>query len=279
MNGVAVHPARRLWQHYEAVHAVTYFAEEVESALAGLGLKGFWRGYFAARGGPLGPVGPSVVEATFFGFSPVLVGKVIPSAWEQASPAAAMAARDAAVDAVLERLIGTPPVAVVELAEQAAAGCTLPGRPLYAAHAAHVAVSPVPASALRLRLWWACTLLREHRGDGHIAALLAAGVDPCMANRLAVADGVVPAERQQTVRGWPDDEWAAAASRVQAAPPGLRAGIEATTDALAMGPVSALGADGVEALCAGLAPMVEAIAGSGLVPYPNPVGVTLPSVT
>jgi hypothetical protein len=267
-----VNPARRLWQHYEAVHAVTYFAPEVADALAAAGLQGWWRGYFAARGGPLGPVGPEVVEATFFGFAPVLVRKVLPSAWEQATPAAAMAARDAAIDAVLERLIGSPPARVVELAELAVTGCSLPGRPLFAAHAA------LPRrDSLRLRLWWACTLLREHRGDGHIAALLAAGVDPCMANQLAVADGVAPADRQQAVRGWSDDEWRAAGERARQAKAGLRDAVEARTDELASGPVEALGPDGVEELCAGLAPIVDAIAGSGLVPYPNPIGVTRPA--
>ena len=268
----ADHPARRLWQHVEPVHAVTYFAPEVADALAATGLQGWWRGYFAARGGPLGPVGPEVIQATFFGFSPILVQKVIPSAWEQATPAAAMAARDGAVDAALERLIGEPDATVVELAELAASGCDLPGRPLYAAHAA----LPRP-STLRMRLWHACTLLREHRGDGHVAALVAAGIDPCLANQLAVSDGVVPAERQQTVRGWSDEEWADAGDRARTAGPQRRAAIEATTDDLAMGPVEALGASAVDDLCAGLAPLVHAIAGSGTIPYPNPVGVTLPT--
>jgi hypothetical protein len=271
---VSTHPARAFWERFEPIHAVTYFADEVAVALAGVGLKGFWRGYFAARGGPLGPAGANVVQATFFGFSPVLVNKVIPSAWQQASPSTAMAARDDAVEAVLDRLLGDAvDESTVELMELAAAACerTMVGRPLYAAHA-----GMVPPSSLSMRLWWACTLLREHRGDGHNAALLAAGVDGCMANVLAVAEGVVPAERQQTVRGWSDEDWAAAAARVAALPDpsAFRAAIEARTDALASAPVDALGPDRFAEVCARLDPLVEAVTGTGLIPYPNPVGVT-----
>lgn len=274
MSAADPHPARAFWERFEPLHAVTYFAPEVAEALAAAGLKGFWRGYFAARGGPLGPVGPEVVQATFFGFSPDLVRKVIPSAWQQAAPAEAMAARDDAVEAVLDRMIGDAvEPRTVELLEAAAAACErdIGGRPLYAAHA-----GMAPPSSLTLRLWWSCTLLREHRGDGHVAALVAAGVDGCMANVLAVADGVVPAERQQAVRGWNDDDWAAAAARVAALPDAaaFRADIEARTDALASGPVDALGPDRFAELCERLDPLVEAVTGTGVIPYPNPVGVT-----
>jgi hypothetical protein len=264
-------PARRLWQRYETVHAVTYFAPEVADALAAAGVRGWWRGYFAARSGPLGAQGPEVVEAVFHGFAPDLVRRALPSVWEQVSPEAAVAARDAAVEAVLDDLIGAPPARAVELAEAATTGCGLAGRPLFAAHAAHVARNPPSSPALRL--WWACTLLREHRGDGHVAALTAAGVDGSEANQLAVLDGAVPPERQQEVRGWSDADWAAAGARARARPPGFRAAIEATTDALAAGPVQVLGPDGVEELCGLLDPLARAVAGAGLVPYPNPVGV------
>lgn len=265
------HPARRLWQHVEPVHAVTYFAPEVAEALAGAGVQGWWRGYFAARAAPLGPVGPQVVQATFFGFAPALVQRCVPSVWEQATPAAAIAARDAAVVAAFERLGVDPDEPTVALAERAAAACRPEGRALFAAHLAWATAHP-PADR-RLRLWWATTLLREHRGDGHNAALTAAGVDGCEANQLAVADGAVPEERQQSVRGWADDEWVAAGARAAARPPGFRDAIEATTDRLASAPVDALGPDGLEALCAGLRPLVGALVETGTISYPNPVGV------
>jgi hypothetical protein len=270
---VASNPARSLWQHVETVHAVTYFAPEVEEALAATGLRGWWRGYFAARSGPLGPTGPTVVEALFHGFAPALVERCLPSAWEQVTPEDAMAARDAAVERVLRGLVEDVPPRVVELARVATTGCGMAGRGLYAAHAGR----PWPASSPHLELWWACTLLREHRGDGHVAVLTAAGVDGCEANQLAVLDGAVPAERQQAVRGWADDEWAAAGERAAARPPGFRAAIDARTDELAMGPVDALGPEQFEELLTGLRPIVAAVAASGLIPSPNPVGVPFPT--
>jgi hypothetical protein len=244
----------------------------VADALAATGLRGWWRGYFAARSGPLGPVPAAVVQALFHGFSPDLVGRALPSAWEQVTPDAAMTARDAAVEATLARIAPAPAARTVELAELATTGCDVAGRALYAAHAAR----PWPASPI-LRLWWACTLLREHRGDGHVAALTAAGVDGCEANQLALLDGAVPADRQQAVRGWSDDAWADAGERARARPAGFRAAIEATTDRLAQGPIDRIGPDGLDELCDGLAPLVTAIAASGLVPYPNPVGLPAPS--
>jgi hypothetical protein len=273
----AIHPARRLWQHVETIHAVTYFAPEVADALAAAGLRGWWRGYFAARSAPLGAAGPGLVQALFHGFAPALVQRCLPSAWDQIAPEAAMAARDRAVEQVLGRLLDDAgldlDVALVTLARQATTGCTLPGRGLYAAHAAR----PWPASSPPLDLWWACTLLREHRGDGHVAALTASGVGGCEANQLAVLDGAVPAERQQEVRGWSDEEWAAAGERARARPPGFRAGIEARTDDLAAGPVEALGPGGLDELLAGLGPVVAAVLGTGLIPDPNPVGVPRPA--
>lgn len=269
-------PARRLWQLYEPLHAVTYFAPEVQEALAATGLTGFWRGYFAARAAPLGAAGPEVVLATFHGFAPVLVRRCLPDAWERCSPAGAIAARDAGVAAAYERLGIDPDERTVELVEAAAAACAPEGRALYAAHAAWVAAHPPAGDDRRLRLWWATTLLREHRGDGHIAALVAAGVDGCEANQLAVAQGVAPPDRQQSVRGWSDDEWASAGARAAARPPGFRDAIEATTDELAAAPAEALGAEATEALLRRLRPLADAVIGDGTVPYPNPIGVPPP---
>jgi hypothetical protein len=93
---------------------------------------------------------------------------------------------------------------------------------------------------------------------------------------VGVLDGAVPADRQQRVRGWSDDDWDAAGARARARPPGFRAAIDHTTDELATGPVRALGVDGLDALCRRLAPIVAAVAASGVIPHPNPVGVPLP---
>jgi len=79
------------------------------------------------------------------------------------------------------------------------------GRPLAAAHAA----LPISDEA-HLRRWWAVTALREHRGDGHVAALVDAELSGIEALVSHAAAGDVPAEVLRTTRGWSQDEWSAA---------------------------------------------------------------------
>src|SRR5690606_19517955 len=91
VTGRSVEP-RRTWRAVERVHAVVYFAPEVRAALEDAGLRGFWRGYFAARAAPLGPVGAEVVAAVTFGFAPEMVARAVPDVWTRAAPPAALAA-------------------------------------------------------------------------------------------------------------------------------------------------------------------------------------------
>src|ERR1700687_3863499 len=95
--------ARRFFDRYEPVHAVTYFAPEARAAFDGLGFRGFWMGYFAARSAPFGRVPPLMVTATFYNFSPDRVDKALPAAWEVASPEAALRARQRSAVAALRR--------------------------------------------------------------------------------------------------------------------------------------------------------------------------------
>ena len=67
--------ARHLWQLYEPLHAVTYFAPEARAAFVGAGLRGFWRGYFAGRAAPLGAVPAAPVTALFYSFAPAMVAR------------------------------------------------------------------------------------------------------------------------------------------------------------------------------------------------------------
>src|SRR5574342_764117 len=85
--------ARRMWVLFESVHAVTYFAPEARAAFEAAGLRGFWRGYFAGRAAPLGPVNAAPVIALFNSFSPSMVQRAIPDVWTRAMPDAALAAR------------------------------------------------------------------------------------------------------------------------------------------------------------------------------------------
>jgi hypothetical protein len=209
--------ARRLWRAVEPVHAVTYFAPESQQACTELGTRGFWMSYFAQRAAPLGPVPPEVVTALFYNFHPGLVRRAVPAVWAVATPQRYLEVRLASVDAALHRLLGpdvlgSPQVAeAAEIARAAALAAPTAGRALAAANAALSWPEPP-----HLVLWHAQTVLREHRGDGHVAALLSAGVDPVEALVLFAADQSMDADWLRTRRGWSVPEWADAVGRLAA---------------------------------------------------------------
>lgn len=273
--------ARRMWMTTEPLHAVIYFAPEAKAAFDLAGMKGFWMGYFAGRAAPMGPVPPEVVTATFFNFHPDMVRRAIPDAWAFASPECVLEARLEGAGAALERLTdGADLSAAVEPAVRAAESADTVGRALAGANAS----LPWPDGDV-LKLWHALTILREHRGDGHVSALVSEGIDGCEAHVLMSASGAVPAERLRGARGWSEDDWAAATERLRArgwvdgagaltdAGRGVRDRVEARTDALALAPWATLGEDGCDALMAALAPALAALRANEAIPYPNPMGL------
>ncbi len=192
-----------------------YFAEEARLAYDRLGLRSE-AGYFASRSAAMGAVGAATVTATFFNFYPGLVRSAIPEAWEIAPPTAVLAARLGAADASLRRMLGDlvdapEMVRAATLARSAAERATAryEGRPLFAAHAA----LPWP-DAPHLQLWHAQTLLREYRGDGHIATLVLHDLDPVEALGLHLATGDLPEAFLKGSRGWPDELWEAGIDRL-----------------------------------------------------------------
>ncbi len=206
--------SRHLWSLIEPLHDVTYFSPQTRAAFEAANLRGFWRGYFAGRAAPLGPVGAAPVTAIFYVFAPHMVSRALPDVWTRAEPAAALAARlEGAVEALSAAAagVGVSDAAIAEAADlvaAAAAGVQTVGRPLAAANAA----LPIPDGDLA-RLWHAATVLREHRGDGHWATLVGAGVDGCEALVWREARNGAPGDLQAT-RGWSDEEWAAAKARL-----------------------------------------------------------------
>ena len=277
--------ARRAWQLYEPLHAVTYFADQARAAFEGAGLRGFWRGYFAGRAAPLGPVEAAPVTALFFSFAPAMVARALPDVWRRAAPDRALTARlDGAVAALTTFLPPDPArwTEAANLLEAAARAAVTTGRALGAANAA----LPRPAEPLA-RLWQAATVLREHRGDGHIAALVDAELDGCQALvlRNALHGG---RDRLQPARGWTDGEWDAAAAtltdrgwldghgRPTAAGRAAHEAIEERTDRLAAQPWTVLHETDRARLSQLLTPL--AAAAEVVVPYPNPIGVTRPAV-
>ena len=164
--------ARRLWLVGEPIHALTYFSTDAAAAWEAAGVPGFWRGYFATRAAPFGAVDAGIVTATFYNFHPSMVERAVPAVWSMISPADALTARLAGMDAALRATVGPlvddpalgDVVAVLRAAVEAAAPA---GRALFAANAA----LPWP-DVPHLALWHALTCLREHRGDGHNATLV-----------------------------------------------------------------------------------------------------------
>jgi hypothetical protein len=199
------------------LHSAVYFSPALAKELAPYGIEDPSAVYFAGRAAPLGAASAGTVTATFYNFSHTLVSRFVPSVWESASPATVLAARLRAVDSMLRELLGEEAVTSPEMAEaaelalKAAKGCSRPGRPLYAANAD----LPVP-DAPHLAYWHAATLLREHRGDAHIAVLLSAGLDPleALVSHTASGRGMAPKWVLAT-RGYNQQDWTAAQERLR----------------------------------------------------------------
>lgn len=287
-RGVAMEAtARRMWRLLEPLHAVVYFADEAISQLRSAGLRGFWMGYFAGRSSPMGAVSPAVVEATFFNFAPVMVRRALPDAWGFAPPPAVLEARQAGATAALERILAGVDRAGLRrgalLAAAALEGLAVDGRPLAAANLA----LELPDDAVAA-LWQAATTLREHRGDGHVAALVDAELTGCEAHVSAAAAGGPRRAVLQPARGWTDEEWEQAEIRLRrrglvdsrgsttADGAALRARVEAATDRLAARPWARLGEQRTDELARLLEPLAAAVWASGVVPPENPIGLPAP---
>ncbi|MFI7341938.1 hypothetical protein ACIBUY_28855 [Streptomyces sp. NPDC050085] len=277
---------RQMWHLLEPLHAVLYYAPEVfeESAALGYDVAERWPSYFALRAAPLGAAGTERVASAFYSFNPHTVAAHVPAAWKVASPEDVLAARLRGIDRAYRTLLGDvldgPELSrAADLARRAAEAVHTEGRPLAAANAE----LPWP-DAPHLVLWQAATVLREHRGDGHLVALLAAELDPAESLVSFAAIGAAP-EQQFASRGWPEQEWRAARQRLAArglvdadgvatdAGRALRAGVESRTDRLAAAPWQALGPDRTAELADLLGPLWVAVLGSGLLPSVTTLGI------
>lgn len=240
----------------DALHSFVYFVPEAEQEWVRIGLRPGRMGYFASRSAPLGAVPAEVTIATFFNFNPTLVARYIPRAWTLAEPTDVLAARLVVADRGIRRLLGDEaPKApalheLADLAREATLGLPVAGRALFGAHAA----LEWPTEP-HLIMWHAVTLLREFRGDGHVAVLLAAGLSglEALVTHTATGRGFTESAARAT-RGWSDEEWAAAEQRLRSDGlldehgltgdgENLRLEIEARTDELAAAPWERLGVE------------------------------------
>ena len=267
--------ARRLHCLLEPIHLVTYFSDEPTEALMALGLRNYWDGYFAGRAAPLGRVPAEVVDAIFYNFAEGEVSRHIPRVWDTTTPEAALAAREqgsvAALRRILDDLTDSPRLArAAELATKAATSAPTEGRVMYAA----LRTLPVPEDPVA-RLWHAATMLREHRGDGHTAALVSEGIRGTEAHVLHALSEGLPAEKFGRVHHLP-------AVRLAAVVDGMRARglvdtsgwlsdagrktkerIESLTDDLAAPPYDSLRPSELDQLIANLQPISAALDAAG----------------
>ncbi|MFF5251041.1 hypothetical protein ACFY4K_03120 [Streptomyces leeuwenhoekii] len=264
MTTAALEPraGRRCHNALNTLHATHYFSPDLGRELGAVGITDPRAVNFAARAAALGPVGAGAVTAAFYNYKHELVARHVPAVWRSAAPEQVLAARLRAADATLRRLLGEETVGSPEMAEaaqlalRAAEGCARPARPLYSAHAD----LPVPDEP-HLALWHAATLLREHRGDGHLAALTAAELDglEALVTHTATGKGMT-SKWVFSTRGWTQEEWDAAVARLRERGlldgageltergVALREEIERETDRLDAAPYARLGAEGVARL-------------------------------
>ena len=264
--------SRKAWGDLETLHVVGYFAPEVSDAYVAQGLHPELS-YFPGRAAAFGEAGAGLTVATFYVFAPWLVEAALPSAWETTSPTKMVEARRSGVAAALERLVGSPDVSeALAIARDVCAALTPHGRPLYAAHAD----LPWPEDEL-LALWHAATLVREHRGDGHISVLQTHGIDPVEATVLGgVWSGTTRFLRK--TRGWTDGEYDVASERLRARGwldaedaftdegRAARKQVEHETDRLALEGWAAVGPDRTARLHALVGPLREQLADSDMLP-------------
>lgn len=274
--------ARRFFDRFEPIHAVTYFSPESRAAFDGLGYRGFWMGYFAGRSAPLGIVPCEVVTAAFYNFAPSRVAKALPAAWEVAGPASALRAREDSAVATLRRygLADDDVRTAADLTAKAARSAPIDGRPLFAANSA----LPWPTDPIAT-LWHATTLLREHRGDGHVAVLTVNGLSGRECNVLHAAAGRVPQEMIMRSRDYDQDQWRHYQGLLRArglldsdgsltgSGRELKQHIEDTTDEVASSALEGLDDAEIEQLFAALTPITRIVVAAGDVPAATPMGL------
>ena len=276
------HRVRALWTLFEPIHAVTYFSPEAREAFADIGLTRYWDGYFAGRAAPLGAVAAAPVVAIFSGFAPFLVERVLPAVWSTVTVDRVLDARSRGAAATLRNLVPDER-SVTEAADvlaQAAARVDTIGRPLAAANGAlSVELDPYR------RLWQAAATLREHRGDGHVIALVEGGIAGISTIVLRSAVDI-DATSVRKARGWTEEQWAAAVEELAAR--GLLTGqgeisekgraaldrAEHVTNRLAVLPWSGVTDDEIAGVARTLAPIARAC--QTVFPFPNPIGMPRP---
>lgn len=169
------------------------------------------------RCAPMGEVNADVAWSAFFNPNPTAIRRLIPKSWEKASPTEILAAQRDAFSPLLADAVAEMAQSG-ELAELAALARTVTetaiqhheGRPLFAG----LASLPVPTED-HLMVWHAAKLLREHRGDGHVAGLVVEGLGRIDALVIHAAFDGFSADMLRRSRRWTRAEWDTSAASLQ----------------------------------------------------------------
>ena len=259
----------RMFDFVEAIGTVS-FSDGPNEAFLAVGMRNYWDGYFAGRAAPLGLAPAEVVHAVFYNFADGEVARHIPWVWGKITPQEAITVREQGSTTALRQTIGdladSPALPrVADLATRAAVGAPTEGRALYAG----LRTLDVPGEPVA-RLWHAATLLREHRGDGHNAALLTHGIGGTESHVLLALTLGMRAEEFGRVHHLPKAQLAAVVDGLRArglvdaaggfteAGRQIRERIEALTDELAAPAYDVLSADELDELITGLEPIAAA---------------------
>ena len=260
----ALPTARRIWAAVEPIAGNAYFAPEVHRAYPALGFDGPSRvhrgieypdmlAYFTSRGACLGPgVSGHVFAASFGVFKRSMVVAAVEQGWARTDQSSILTAREEGATASLRRILGDEPeglewaTGVLQRMAEAGPG---EGRHLYSG----LLSLGYPGTPLG-DFWRATDLVREHRGDSHIAAWIAADLDATEIGVLTDLWRGQPLKSWVRSRGWTEEELDAACDRlrrrdlldgdrVSDAGWALRESIEEATDVMEQRIVDALGDD------------------------------------
>ena len=267
----------------EPIGANVYFAPEAHQRYTALGLN-YASGYFCSRGASLGRPSGLVVAAAFGVFSPAVVVPAVEDGWSKTDPETILQARREGAVASLHRLLGEPDESqiqrAVELLQRAFDVAEHAGHPLYAG----LRSLPFPDEPLA-RLWRCCDMLREHRGDSHIAVWTRAGLRPIEIQLLSEIQLGIPPKTYSATRGWTPQQMDAALDEMRGrgwlddqnalTPQGaaFRDRIESDTDEMEVPLIDAIG-DDLDELLGLLRPWASAIVAAGIEGggYPGSIG-------
>ena len=241
--------ARRLRDAVEPIAMHSVWSRATNERLAEFG-HNFMTSYVNSRAALLGDPAPGVVASSFAVFEPNMVTGIYAAGKDLCGREELLRARDDATIASLSSVLDgedvTVAAGVLRRGVEATSGT---GRPLFSG----LRDQPWPESPVG-QLWRASELFREHRGDSHVAACVAAGLDPVEMNVLTELYVGMDLGTYSASRGWDEAALQGAAQRLQDrglvdagqltdAGQSFRAGIEDHTDVAQQSIIDAIGND------------------------------------